>query len=202
MIKQLICKECGQQRNLGRKLCKVCNSKRVMKSNMKKLGTTRCEPVVTCEACKNSFRAHRKSQRFCSSCWKRRVELSRETLSTNQYVFVTAAEGEHGENNWAHRRIAETILKRKLRCHEIVHHMDDNPKNNHISNLAVMLRSAHCKLHKFLDDQRVILEKSGVDNLGNCWDNLIIPMTTAWLETTGANVIKLWELGQSAAEPL
>ena len=27
-------------------------------------------------------------------------------------------------------------------------------------------------------------------------------MTTAWLETTGAKVKKLWEIGQSAAEPL
>jgi len=27
-------------------------------------------------------------------------------------------------------------------------------------------------------------------------------MTTAWLETTNAKVIKLWEIGQSAAEPL
>jgi len=27
-------------------------------------------------------------------------------------------------------------------------------------------------------------------------------MTTAWLEITNAKVIKLWEIGQSAAEPL
>lgn len=27
-------------------------------------------------------------------------------------------------------------------------------------------------------------------------------MTTTWLETTGVNVKKLWEIGQSAAEPL
>ena len=28
----------------------------------------------------------------------------------------------------------------------------------------------------------------------------MIPMTTAWLEMTNANVIKLWAFGQSAAE--
>ena len=27
-------------------------------------------------------------------------------------------------------------------------------------------------------------------------------MTTTWLETTNVNVKKLWEIGQSAAEPL
>ena len=36
----------------------------------------------------------------------------------------------------------------------------------------------------------------------NCWDNLIAPMTTAWLETAGVKVIKISEIGQSAAEPL
>ena len=33
------------------------------------------------------------------------------------------------------------------------------------------------------------------ENTENCWDTLRVPLTTAWLETTGANVIKLWELG-------
>lgn len=40
------------------------------------------------------------------------------------------------------------------------------------------------------------------ENRGNCWNTLIVPMTTAWLETTSAKVIKLWEIGQSASEPL
>ncbi len=40
------------------------------------------------------------------------------------------------------------------------------------------------------------------ENQENCWNNLIVPMTTAWLEMTGAKVKKLSEIGQSAAEPL
>ena len=40
------------------------------------------------------------------------------------------------------------------------------------------------------------------DNSVNCWNNLIIPMTTTWLETANVKVIKLWEFGQSAAKPL
>lgn len=39
-------------------------------------------------------------------------------------------------------------------------------------------------------------------NSENCWNSLIVPMTTTWLETTNVKVIKLWEIGQSAAEPL
>jgi hypothetical protein len=50
--------------------------------------------------------------------------------------------------------------------------------------------------------QGVILSKDNNENFENCWKNLIIPMTTAWLETANVKVIKLWELGQSAAEPL
>ena len=50
------------------------------------------------------------------------------------------------------------------------------------------------------DQQRVIFEKSRNENPENCWNNLIVPITTAWLETAGANVIKIWEIGQSAAE--
>jgi hypothetical protein len=54
---------------------------------------------------------------------------------------------------------------------------------------------------QYLDYQRVIIEKSMNENCGNCWKTLIAPMTTAWLETTSAKVLKLWEIGQSAAEP-
>lgn len=39
-------------------------------------------------------------------------------------------------------------------------------------------------------------------NSANCWNSLIVPMTTTWLETTNVKVIKLWEIGQSAAKPL
>lgn len=49
---------------------------------------------------------------------------------------------------------------------------------------------------------RVIFEKSKNENQGNCWNSLIVPNTTAWLEMTGATVLKVSEIGQSAAELL
>ncbi len=36
----------------------------------------------------------------------------------------------------------------------------------------------------------------------NCWNTLRVQMTTTWLETASVNVIKLSEIGQSAAESL
>lgn len=50
--------------------------------------------------------------------------------------------------------------------------------------------------------QGALLLKSNEENFENCWKSLIVPMTTTWLETANVKVIKLWEIGQSAAEPL
>ena len=65
-----------------------------------------------------------------------------------------------------------------------------------------MSRQKHCALHAFLRDQRVIMEKSIKENFENCWKNSILPMTKSWLETANVKVEKLWEVSQSAAEPL
>jgi len=199
----LICKQCGQPREKGRKLCRPCNLERlkaIAAKSFKEKGRYTWDKK--CEACGDMYEAVRKTQKFCSACWRTRGELAATTISTNQYVYVKSAERETVENKWGHRRLAEKMLGRKLTAHEVVHHMDDNPKNNALNNLLVLSRSNHGKLHKYLDDQRVILEKSGNDNLRNCWDNLITPMTTTWLEITGVKVIKLSDFGQSAAEPL
>lgn len=198
MDKQLICKQCGQTRKLGRKLCSKCNSQRVIASNIKTRGSKRYEYLLMCTACNMQYKAHRKAQKFCSACWSLRGDLAAQTRSTNEYLGGRMIAGIYRHE---HRAIAERVMRRNLQTNEIVHHIDDNPKNNDLGNLIVMDRRTHGKLHKYLDDQRVILEKSGNDNLGNCWNNLIDPMTTAWLETTGAKVIKLSDLGQSAAEP-
>lgn len=44
--------------------------------------------------------------------------------------------------------------------------------------------------------------KDGNSNLENCWNILSGQLTTAYLETRSANVIKIIDIGQSAAEPL
>ena len=46
-----------------------------------------------------------------------------------------------------HRSVMESILGRSLSSDEIVHHKDNNPRNNDPTNLEVMTRSAHAKLH-------------------------------------------------------
>lgn len=46
-----------------------------------------------------------------------------------------------------HRRIARLKIGRDLQPDEVVHHIDGNKQNNKPSNLQVMTRSEHNKLH-------------------------------------------------------
>lgn len=204
MEEKLICKKCGRSRELGRKLCRDCNLERLKLIAKKRYSEgKRTKYNLSCQACGNIFEGWRKVQKFCSNCWKIRIELSQENISNNNYDHIgfVKIEGLRIFRS-VHRKLVEEILKRKLQTNEIVHHLDCDSKNNELENLIVMDRRTHGKLHNYLDDQRVILEKSGNENLGNCWNSLIVPMTTAWLETTGAKVIKILEISQSAAESL
>ena len=84
----------------------------------------------------------------------------------------------------------------------IVHHLDENPNNNTITNLLILNRTQHAKLHRYLEKNWSLLLKNNSSNLENCWNNLRDLLTTTWLETMNVNVIKTTNIGQSAAEPL
>ena len=84
----------------------------------------------------------------------------------------------------------------------VVHHIDENPDNNVLSNFWILNRKNHAFLHRFLEKQWSLLRKLNSSNLENCWNSLRDQLTTTWLETTGVNVIKITDIGQSAAELL
>ena len=148
-----------------------------------------------CCNCKKSFDGFRKNSLFCSKrCYTEFIANSK-----NPYIY----DSENYTNNlWEHRNIAEWVLNKKLNSDQVVHHLDCDPKNNALNNLIILSRTTHSSLHQYLNRQRALLERSNNGNTENCWKTLIVPMTTAWLETTNAKVIKIWEIGQSAAEPL
>jgi len=72
---------------------------------------------------------------FCS---RKCYDVARSTGS-NWYRKVN---GKH-----EHRQIAERLLGRKLRKDEVVHHKDEDPRNNKPGNLQIMTRSEHATLH-------------------------------------------------------
>lgn len=66
----------------------------------------------------------------------------------------------NGKMQYVHRYKMERVLRRKLTTDEIVHHIDGNGLNNHLSNLMVMTVEEHDKLHngrgaKALEDNDV-----------------------------------------------
>jgi hypothetical protein len=54
---------------------------------------------------------------------------------------------DNGKKRRAHRVIIERIIGRPLRPDEQVHHKDKNPLNNEPSNLELMTRAEHERLH-------------------------------------------------------
>ena len=47
-----------------------------------------------------------------------------------------------------HRYVMERHLGQKLSFDEVVHHKDENPRNNDISNLEVLTRQQHIRIHQ------------------------------------------------------
>lgn len=183
---KLICVSCSGPREIGRKVCRTCHlslARKRAKDRSDKFG--RYFYSKDCMACKVPFKAWRQKQVLCPCCYKRSLNTG---FQKNKYSF----QSKMSKNE--HRFIAEKLLGRKLSYNEVIHHIDENPCNNNLDNLMLMTRQAHGKLHKFLRGQRVIWEKSQNENLVNCWDNLRVAQTTAWLEMTNAKVKKLSEL--------
>jgi hypothetical protein len=60
-----------------------------------------------------------------------------------------------------HIRVMELHLGRRIKSNECVHHKDHNRQNNALTNLELLTRSEHSKLHRRLDSERLSKDKSG-----------------------------------------
>lgn len=87
--------------------------------------------------------------------WKARISSSKRalgeitakgtSLKPNGYIEYTR--GEH-KGRSVHVVTMEKHIGRRLFGFEVVHHIDGNRQNNDLSNLELMTRSAHTKLHR------------------------------------------------------
>lgn len=82
----------------------------------------------------------------------------------NQYGYRVLHKPQHPNANkdgyiLEHRYVASNKIGRPLKDDEIVHHIDGNRLNNNPSNLQIMDRSEHSKLHN--KDYEIIRDKLG-----------------------------------------
>ena len=182
------CISCGKIGVVERKRCEDCakeyNRQRV-KKYYKEKGHTFTSSI--CAVCKQPMKAWRKTQLTHIGCRHKVVDD----------YNILLKEG----NPYAVRKLVKSWGIEIPKYH-VVHHVDENPKNNQKKNLWVMAVSAHNSLHRFLQNQRSLFLKKNGSISENCWNILRDHLTTAWLETTSATVIKIGDIGQSAAEPL
>ena len=67
------------------------------------------------------------------------------TVNAEPYLRMTNWNRHH---KYFHRWVMEQHLQCALTSDEIVHHRDSNPRNNDLSNLELMSRAEHCRLHR------------------------------------------------------
>lgn len=97
----------------------------------------------------------RGKRRVFSAAWRKNIStscLSRAdkfakgvSLKPNGYLEYTRGKN---KGKSVHVVTMEERLGRKLRRDEVVHHIDGNKTNNDISNLALLTRGGHARLHQ------------------------------------------------------
>lgn len=189
-MKQM-CIDCNVNVSIERKRCvdcvKIHNRERVKKyynKNKPRYG------LIICDICGEKMIKNRPEQTNHGKCRVRHKTVE----------HYNKVKRDKTGNTIARQMIIDLgfELKRNL----VIHHLDENPNNNKLSNFWIISSKNHASLHRFLEKQWSLLKKLNSSNLENCWNNLRDQLTKTWLETTGVNVIKITDIGQSAAEIL
>ena len=193
------CQICGCELTTERKYCESCRKakkREYAKQHHKDLinqGLKRIRYGITnCVYCGKEIIKNRPNQDTCYSCYK---EHRHKTVDNYNNVKRT----KDGKATIGR----QTLLNLGFQLGKlVVHHIDENPANNALPNLMILSKRNHGFLHRILEKNWSLLSKDNSSNLENCWNILRGQLTTAYLETKSANVIKIIDIGQSAAEPL
>lgn len=193
-----ICQICGCELTTERKFCKDCKKARkreyakahylVMANNgIKKLRYG----ITNCIFCGKEIIKNKPDQDTCFNCYK----LHKHKTVDNYNNVSRSKSG----NTLGRETVKNLGLDIK---NMVIHHIDENPENNRLDNLMILNRKFHASLHRFLEKNWSLLLKDSSSNLENCWNILRGQLTTTYLETKSVKVIKITDIGQSAAEPL
>ncbi len=114
-------------------------------------------PIV-CEVCSKTFKAHRKTQRFCSRICMGKLWERPHRSSTGKLSYRTSWRPNHPNAVHSkvkeHRIVMEKHLGRLLLRTEVVHHINGNSKDNRLCNLMLFPNnSAHIKYHRWHEKQ-------------------------------------------------
>lgn len=108
--------------------------------------------VVKCKNCGKEFYTTRNELCSKKCAYEYKSKISNHKLYMENGYLVKFKNGYNKKGNAKlHRLIMEEHLGRKLKSSEVIHHIDGNKLNNDISNLKVMTRGEHSKLHRKQD---------------------------------------------------
>lgn len=85
-----------------------------------------------------------------SATMKAKADATARGWRVTSHGYVEYTRGEHAGRSF-HVVAMEQRIGRRIRPDEIVHHIDGDRQNNDESNLALMTRAAHTRLHRFED---------------------------------------------------
>lgn len=106
-----------------------------------------------CQFCEKEYKfkpyPSKRFSRFCSRICSNRG-IAKESARLRGDIQRGRGEGKTYTKLYGrhmHRVVIEDKIGRKLSSDEIVHHIDGNKKNNDVSNLQIVTRQEHCKIH-------------------------------------------------------
>lgn len=175
-MEELVCKICGAPRSLGRRLCLSCDAerkRRIAKEKFIKFGRYNYG-ISNCKNCGKEIKLFRKnSLHICINCYTKENLVTGHS-SANKYIKKPKS------SKNLHREIASEVLGRTLSYNEIVHHIDCNEINNDLSNLMLLSRSNHVKLHRYL------IKINSINFVKDSFD---------WLEKNNIEYVVIWADG-------
>ena len=162
--KLAICPMCGTEFIKRRSTSVYCSRTCATEGRNKKIATN-------CEQCGQPIErppCHIKSHTFCSTkclgIWNAQTRCGDRCARWNGgkytnpdgYLFTRQEDGSYRQD---HRLEVERHLGRRLTSDEIIHHIDGNKQNNLYSNLMIVTRSEHAKIHKEMKCHQAALEQ-------------------------------------------